>query len=329
MIKNLILFCIFLLLISGCSKSYFGPDEKDDVAEKQLLSLNVTGFSQELVPFVDRVQAGNLNASLFSPLSSSGIDLRDYINTLEFKVYHKSIVVDSVRQYSDDTDFGKYENYFLPDGVAYRVFIAGAMLNLESSGDIEFKNNGKIDEIAIRVLPEFTDAFVFYNSYMMDTEVEAENIQLKRFVGRLEINLTEEIPYDAEYIEITIHNTAKYYMPFLEKGYHLDPKNDSTAHNIVKKIIIKPEDIGRLDYSTDIYFILKSKLGGEPEITNVTIKAVANFGQKVYIREVQDVNLQANMRTKLNGRIFSNHPNKHFELELDSDWDSEVPEFRF
>lgn len=328
MIRNLIPSFIFLLLITACSKDPLVLNEPDNEEEKQLLSLTVDGFSQDLLPFIDRVQAANLSASLFSPLSSSGTDLSDYINTLEFKVYHKNKLVDSYRQYSDDPDFGKYEKYFSPDGTPYNVFIAGAML--DNGGDIELKRDAGLAETNIRILPEPVDAFSFYNSYTIDAEPQTESIQLKRFVGRLEINLTEEIPHNAEYIEITIANTAKYFMPVLEKGYHLDPKEgeESTPYNTFKKIIIKPEDIGRNDYSVNLYFVLKSELGSEAETTTVTIRAVSDFNLKVDVREV-DVILQSNMRTKLTGKIFTHHPNRTFEIELADDWDSEVPEFRF
>lgn len=328
MIRNLIPSFIFLLLITACAKDSLAPDESNK-EEKQLLSLTVDGFSQDLLPFIDRVQAGNLSASLFSPLPSSGTNLSDYINTLEYKVYHKGNLVDSIRQYSDDPEFGKYENYFTPDGNPYNVFVAGAMLGNE--GDIELRKDAGLAETSLRVLPESVDAFSFYNSYTVGAEPQTESIQLKRFVGRLEINFTEEIPHNAMSIEITIHNTAKYFMPVSERGYHLDPKEgeESTPHNTFKKILIKPEDVGRNDYSVNLYFILKSALGSEAEITDVTIRTVSDMNQKIDIKEVNNVVLQANMRTKLTGKIFSHHPNRTFDIELNSDWDSEVPEFRF
>ncbi len=329
MIKNLIPSFIFLLLINACSKDPLTPHEPGN-EEKQLLSLTVDGFSQSLLPFADRIQAANLSASLLPvALSSSGTNLSDNINTLEFKVYHKNKLIDILRQHSNDSDFGKYENYLPPDGTPYRVFVVGAMLDIDNGGDIQLKRGATTDETNIKILPELVDAFSFHNSYLIEAESQTENIQLKRFVGRLEINLTEEIPHNAEYIEITIHNTAKYFMPVSEQGYYQDPKKDSIEHNTFKKVFIKPENVGRDDYSINLYFILKSKLGSEAEITNVTIRAVSDMNQKIDIREINDVKLQANMHTKLTGKIFSHHPNRTFDIELDSDWDSEVPEFRF
>src|SRR5690554_7286859 len=138
MIKNLIPAFIFLLLIFACSKDSIAPDEQNKKEEKQLLSLTVNVFSQNLLPFIDRIQASNLSASLFSnaPLSSS-TNLSNHINTLEFRVYKGGNLVDISLQYSDDPDFGKYENYFLPSIDAYLVFVTGA--KLDSEGDIEFE----------------------------------------------------------------------------------------------------------------------------------------------------------------------------------------------
>src|SRR5690606_28392820 len=150
-------------LITACTKDSVAPDEPNR-EEKQLLSLTVGGFSQELLPFIDRVQAGNLSASLFSSLSSSGTSLSDYINTLEFKVFYDGKLIDSVRQNSDEPDFGKYENYLSPDPAKlYNVFATGAMLDNED--DIELKRGATTNLTSLRVLPELIDAFFFYNSY--------------------------------------------------------------------------------------------------------------------------------------------------------------------
>lgn len=327
MIKKLIPAFVFLLLIGACSKDSLAPEEPINKGEKQLLSLRVDGFSQSLLPFVDRIQAANLSASLLSPLSSSSTNLGDHINTLEFKVYHKNMLVDSIRQHSDNSDFGIYENYFLPHATAYRVFVAGAML--ENGGNIELKRGATTDETNIKILPEPVDAFAFHGSYIIDAEHQTENIHLKRFVGRLEVNLTEEIPNNAARIEMTIHNTAQYFMPFSEKGYHLDPKKDSTEYNTLKTILIKPEDRGRRDFSFNMYFILKSLLGSEAETSKVTIKAFDILSKEIAVREIDNVILQANKRTKLSGIIFGHYPNREFEIEINSEWDSEIPEYRF
>lgn len=328
MIRNLIPSFIFLFLITACTKDSVAPDEPNR-EEKQLLSLTVGGFSQELLPFIDRVQAANLSASLFSPLSSAGTNLSDYINTLEFKVYRKSVLVDSYRQYSDDPDFGKYESYLSPDAaVPYNVFITGTMLG--SEGDIELNRDIGSTDFSLRILPEPVDAFTFYKSYTIGAEPQIESIQLKRFVGRLEIDLMEEIPYNAHSIEITVHNTAQYFKPISEDGYNLIPKEgENPINHTVKTFLIKPEDIGRNDYSVNVYFVLRSKLGSEAELSKVTIKAFDNLNKEVATREINDVILQANKRTKLTGKIFTHHPNRTFEIELADDWDSEVPEFRF
>jgi len=328
MIKNLIPAFIFLLLIAACSKDPVALPDEPIEGEKQLLSLRVDGFSQNLLPFVDRIQASNLSASFFSnAVSSSSINLSDHINTLEVKVFHKNKLIDSIRQYSNDPDFGIYEKYLPPDGNAYRVFVAGAML--DAGGDIELKRGVDTDDTYIKVLPEPVDAFFFYNSYMIGTEPQTESIQLKRFVGRLEIDLLEEVPPNAHRIEITIDNTAQYFMPVSERGYHLNPKgDDSTPHNTSKTIIFKPEDRGRTDYSVNLYFVLKSKLGSAAESSKVTIKAFDTSNKEI-IREINNVILQANKRIKLSGIIFTHHPNRELEIQLNSDWDSEVSEYRF
>ncbi len=329
MSKKLTTAFIFMLLVSACSKDAIVPEDQNN-GEKQLLSFTVDGFSQNLLPFVDRIQAAHLNASLFSQVSSSTINLSDYINTLEFMVYHRGIVVDSVRQFSDDPDFGKYENYFAPKtSVPYNVFIAGAMLEFDGDIEMKRKHGASQQETSLRILPEPVDAFSFANSYIIGAEPQTESIQLKRFVGRLEIDLKEEIPHNAARIEITVENTAQYFMPLLKKGYHLDPNKDSTQHNTLKTIIFQAEDIGRTDYSATVYYILKSELGSEAEISGVTLKAFDRSNKEIATRYIPDVTLQANKRTRLTGKIFTPHPSTFFDIEITDDWDSEVPEFVF
>src|SRR5690606_27920836 len=130
--------------------------------------------------------------------------------------------------------------YFAPHTSApYSVFITGAMLEVDGDIEMKRKDGASQQETSLRILPEPVDAFSFANSYIIGDEPQTESIQLKRFVGRLEIDLKEEIPQNASRIEITVENTAQYFMPLLNRGYHLDPNDDSIQHNTLKTVVIQ------------------------------------------------------------------------------------------
>ena len=160
-----------------------------------------------------------------------------------------------------------------------------------------------------------------YSKIINGTETQTEEI--------IEEIISSFSKYNANRIEITVHNTAQYFMPFLKKGYHLNPKNDSVQHNTLKTIIFQAEDLGRTDYSATVYYMLKSELGSEAEISNVTLKAFDRSNKEIATRYIPDVTLQANKRTRLTGKIFTPHPSTFFDIEITDDWDSEVPEFVF
>src|SRR5690606_31951030 len=190
-------------------------------------------FTQDLLPFSNKIQAYDLSASasrnpdaslLSKSIQSSTTqtaDIRDFINTIEIKVYNGATLVDSIRQYAEHSDFGKFAKYYKNNN-PHNVFIVGAMLG--DNGDFIMRKETPattVRDVYLKVLPQPTDAFSFYKSYDFKKEPQHENLKLKRFVGRVEVHLDEQIPPDAARIEITIENTAEYYLPSYQRGYHL------------------------------------------------------------------------------------------------------------
>jgi len=340
---SLLLSVTVLLSISGCAKDPIPDiDDEDSQDGKYLISFTIDGFSQDLLPFSDKIRASDLSASANRNLNSALLpnsiqatgepdtDIRDIINTLEIKVYRGNFLVDSVRQYADDPNFGKFANYYNP-GTPHNLFVAGALL--ENEGDLIMKKDsptGTTRDVYLRVLPQATDAFFIYKAYDFSKEPQHENLKLKRFVGRVEVELDEIITSDANRIDITIENTAAYFLPYHQRGYHLnqDIELDQISHHTIKSVQIKPEDVGRTDFSLSAYFVLKSELGTAPETTKIILAAYREDGSMIRQKEIPNVSLQANKRTKLVGKLFT-VPNVDFEVGLESDWHSEVPEYEF
>src|SRR5690606_37090041 len=99
MIYNTILASVLLLFISSCAKDPVGPtDGQSSNDGEYLISFTIDGFTQDLLPFSNKIQAYGLNATTSrnsnSSLFSNSIqnteeqtDIRDFINTIEIKVY--------------------------------------------------------------------------------------------------------------------------------------------------------------------------------------------------------------------------------------------------
>jgi len=326
--RNLISLFILLLFIASCSKApQTIPEEDLAENEKYLLSFTVSGFSQDLLPFPEKLQSTNALST------NSLVNIRDYFNTLKIIVYYRNDVIDSVIQYADDPDFGQYSKYYPPSqsvSFPYNVVIIGAMLD-NPDEEIVFEEMDQITYSRVSISPNPADAFFAVKTFVLSPEPTHETIQLQRFVGRLDVQLDEEIPNTADQIEVTIENTAKYFMPVEKRGYHIDRiiKNDNVPYNTVKRIKINPEDTGRQDFSFSTYFMLKSILGSEAETSKVVIRAYNQDGKEITKREIPNVIIQANKRTKLRGLLFTSPPNMGFDMEIESDWDSEIPEFKF
>jgi|GEM_PF-1323251 len=341
--RNLILSVILSLLIAGCSKVSLKPEEEEFNGEKHLLSFTIDGFSQDLLPFSDQIKALNLNASASpqkavtnnlsgSTQATASIDIRDYINTIEIKIFRAGALIDSVRQFVTDPDFGTYKKYHSITTNLYQVFVTGAML--EHNGDFATRTgpniNGSIMNSHIKVLPYPVDAFYFHKAIDLKGGEVHEQMKLKRIVGRLDIELTEEIPSTAHRIEITTQNTAQYFVPLEQRGYYYteNESEDTTPYHTVKNIILKPEHFGKESLSFNAYHILKGKLGSVPQTTKVILRAYDSADKIIQTKEISDVLIQTNMRTKLTGKLFTK-PNLNFDIEIATDWDSQIPEYEF
>lgn len=347
---NSILASIVLLLFISCSKETLDGfvDEKPNEGD-YLISFDVTGFSQDLIPFSEQIKAHNMSASAggksllslnnqLKGLSAQTTgeeetpttpNIRDFINTIEIKVYRSTTLIDSVRQYADDPDFGRFAKYYSGTS-SLAVFVAGAML--EDNGDLILRKDpkGQVTDTKLKILPDAVDAFSFYRFHDIKVAPKHENIKLKRFVGRVEVVLDEEIPADAARLDIAIENTAEYFIPAKERGFYLstDASKDTVQHNTFKSIEIKAEDRGRTDYSAHAYFVLKSPLGSKPDTTNIILSAFRANGVLIQRRVVPNVVIQANKRTRLIGKLFT-APNLDFDFEFENDWSADIPEYDF
>lgn len=330
--KTTQLMCMLILvgILSACSKKTdFSNDEKLD--GKVRVAFTVDGFEQELVPF-PKPQSASAEKGIFSETPRSGLtDIRDHINVLDIYVYpnRDSEAIDYVRQYADDDNFGSYEKYFDAESYTSSLFIAVHGVKLDEEESIEWTQVQNTSSVGVRVLPNAKDAFSAYKMISLKNSDQAiSNIKLSRYVGRLDLNLEEGIPNLTGHLEITIENTAKYYNPFYEEGFHETRDADDTPYHSLNIIPVLPEQVDNGIFSTSVYFVPKERKGSAPTAVTVKIAAYDDSGALVQEMILPNVLIQRNKVTKLNGTIFT-FPNLIQDINLDDKWDGEFPEVKF
>ncbi|MFB5944308.1 hypothetical protein [Albibacterium profundi] len=318
-------------LFAGCSKETLLSDEKN-VDGKVRVAFTVSGFEHELLPFPNPIIA-SAEKGVFSATGGSGsTDIRDYIDVLDIYVYHGGTgaeLVDHVKQYATDEEFGVYETYI--DTTIYRSVIRLAFhgAKLDGNTDTEWVKVDKSLTSGVGFTPYVSDAF---STFVLGVKLVPEGVEssviLSRYVGRVDLNIEEVIPESVGYIEVTIANTAKYFSPFYEEGFTEIQGEGDPTHNTIKRIKISEEHIANRSIQEQIYFIPKEEKGSEPTQVTVNVAAYDIDGELIREISVPDVSIQANKVTKLKGTIFT-IPNILQEIGVDTEWDGEFPEREF
>src|SRR5690606_23815852 len=161
----------------------------------------------------------------------------------------------SARQYANHPDFGKYKKYLPPlttTGNNYRVHIVGAMV--ENDEDIELRKSVPESSFAnaVKLLSGTFDSFFLHTTVKVSEEpMEPLSLKLKRFVGRLEVNIIDEIPVDAHRIEVRMEDAAQYFLLHDSRGYAYSPTEaqDTVKYKMEKSVFLSPEDAGTTNYS--------------------------------------------------------------------------------
>lgn len=331
MAKFKILFGLVMVgLLSACSKDTPFSD-KEGLDDKVFVSIRVDGFEQELVPF-PKPSTASAEKGIFSETPGSGsTDLRDHINVLDIYVYadRDSAPIHHERQYADDEHFGTYEQYFDPEGINGRMYVAIHGVKLDEEESIEWTQLQSTNSIGVRVSPKVKEAFSAMKILSLTKTDEAiSSIKLSRYVGRLDLDLKEDIPDLKGHLDITIENTAKYFNPFYKDGFHETRGADDTPYQTFNRITVSPEDVVDGVLSTSTYFIRKEEIGSAPTAVRVKVAAYDESGELVREITVPNVLIQSNKVTKLKGTIFT-FPNLIQDVGLDDKWDGEFPEVKF
>lgn len=328
--NNVIFWVMLTLLVASCSKAPTLDPIEESTEGKVLLSFSIDGFEQENLPFPRASLQSSIRPAQANDGENKPFDLRDYANVVVYKIWKSGKVVDSLRQYASDPNFGEYSR-FLPvskdssNAEYYQIRIAAAMLEDGQSVHI----TGGDTNATLSFSPYAADGFFHSSSPVLSEGTEIKSVKLRRVVGRVEVIPTDTIPANAERVEIEVANVAKYFDMFFKVGYYSIKSSSDGTGSEVRRIPILPDDIGKNGKAFASYFMLKDTLGKTAPPRTVTITTFDKQQKVIMKRVVPNVNLQSNQITRLRGPIFSNRPNADFSIELENDWKTEIPEIEF
>jgi len=170
----------------------------------------------------------------------------------------------------------------------------------------------------------------FFESFSIN--VGSQNIQqevtLERITGKLEINILDEIPANANRISFKIYDAATGFSlsPFKVGGKtdYMDEGEDSEyPENVPSGLLLKDSDKGKTNYKYTKF------LYGADQPVRVKIQCFDASGNMIAIKNIPNVRIYKNKRTILSGKLFGTTQQTGFTVSVNSDWDPATLEVPF
>lgn len=272
--------CAFALLFTACSKEELASPEEE---EQYAVAFSVNSLSHDMVPMAS-LKPGPLIAA-----ANSGAALPAGIDFLNYVVYNENgyRIADEVFQ-RGSTDFGRIKDFYTRGKYKVLVFgrrhqVYGAPMQYNEWG--YFYNYELSDE-------------VYFNQFdleISDTDIE-QDIELKRKVGKVEIEITGPVPQNVLLISYSITGVSEYFSPKTNRG---DNTSSITRSYYLDTNRPPEERIGKGAF--DFFFFLD-----EDEDAKATISMTA-FDQNYNIvaqKEIENVPVGVNKKTILRGQLF-------------------------
>jgi|GEM_PF-5948439 len=271
--------CAFALLFSACSKE---EPVTPKVEERYSVTLNVSTLSHDMVLISGLKAAGDINGA------TAGKKLSDVIDYLSYGVYDENGVRIYQRSiHKGGQDFGKIKQVFSKG--KYKVVVLGRW---EQGSELPWFYN---DDSRI-YSHSFSDA-IFFNQFdlvVSDQNIE-QNVQLKRKVGKLEVELTDKIPLNIEEIQYSVNGVSDWFVPKTNRGDNNLIFQKSTYFDYEGSPIYWERE------AFSFYFFLD-----KDQETEVSVKLVAlDRNREVVVEKlIENVPVNINRKTKVRGRLF-------------------------
>src|SRR5690606_4705647 len=141
----------------------------------------------------------------------------------------------------------------------------------------------------------------------------AEAVSLERAVGKLEIDLQDELPSDLSRIEYSISRISTFYYPFNWSSNttgSFKRTASGSQHNFKDDLFL--------------YFFYQNPTSENIGKADVNIRAYNNNGDLIADKQINDVPVGVNQKTVLTGKLFENPgtAGQGFTVTVNSEWSS-------
>jgi len=301
--KALLLSAIASMFLFSCKKEH---STSTPAGKKYPVTFSVTNFKSNQSSFALRHGA----SSLADTVNASGA-----IDILYYAVYTSGMGVHGriLKQDSSMANFGTVIDS-LPAGQYQVVFVGGKNGLVETYGGRTATDNFSYGST------KWQDTFWDEFNLTIGTNGVSQNVTLARVVGKLELDITDNIPANADSLVITVDPEATNIAN--DGGQTSGPPSGIVTYS--EKI--PAGAIGQANFTMD-------RIIGNVEIpATVTITCKDASNAIIATTTVNNVRMHVNEKTVLSGNLFSGPPpanSQSFTVSVDTAWSSTINQVGF
>lgn len=291
--RSLLILLIAPLFFFSCKK-----ESKNLSAEKYAVNIHVMNFTQKQTSFALRHAASHLASDTLSNLNSY-VDLLYYVvvdqnfNPVKTKVQDSTVA--NMGAFTDSLEAGTY----------YICMVAGKK-GLEFTGTPGF--GGYYDYSG----KGWQDTFWASFTLIVGDSNLSRNVSLTRAVGKLEVQISDNIPTNADSLFITVDGDA-IQKSILDSAFFV-------THSITFPVAIPPSAKGNPNFTVD------RLIGGISQSFHVTLTCKDAGGNVINTVTTNPIFCYANKKTVLSGDLFTGITTgslpQTFTVKVDTVWSS-------
>ena len=295
--KALLLSAVAAMFLFSCKKDHTASTTPS--GKKYKVTFNVTNFTQGQSAFSVRHNTRNLASS------DTLTNLNSYFDVLYYVVYNQPYPANPkiVIQDSTMSNMGMLTDSLAP-GTYDVILIAGKKgltifpPFLYKAGDATFGYGGK-----------WQDAFFYQTNLTVGSGNVSENLTLHRIVGKLELQILDNIPANADSISMTINPEQT------DKILQYGISDAGSASSVVTfSQAIPPSAKGNPN------FIMDRIIGNLNNSFTVVLTCKDAANNIIATKTVLNVSCMANEKTILSGKLFNSTNTQTFTAHLDTTW---------
>lgn len=276
-IGQLVTIAFLLVSLCGCQRPFLEEEETEVSSNEKGNFIFSTGFF---------IQNSLLRGT--EPLS----DYATTINWYDFQTeaLKSDIVAENIDQLEIPLDNGMHQLFF----------VAHSAVSTSFSNETNSFSSGKV-----------TDTFWGDLQLEVNEGTEREqNISLKRVVGKILLQLTDAIPEEAKFMQLTING----YCAFLNVKTGVGAEKECKDYTY--RWTYKSGNIGQKNTTYSVFTYIPS----DSYKVGMRVNILDESENVIYSRKISDIPVKMNQTTTLVGEIFSGE--KKFSFSFSPEWDT-------